>query len=118
MYKGIYFEKQVHTPDLNVVLERARENGIEKIIVTAGCLNDCNVTLEMVKNYDFLYTTVGVHPTRCGEFESNGTDPDQHIQRLMEMVEKGNVKIVAIGEFGLDYDRTQFCPIDIQKKIF
>jgi hypothetical protein len=26
--------------------------------------------------------------------------------------------IVAIGEFGLDYDRVQFCPVEVQKKCF
>ena len=31
--------------------------------------------------------------------------------------DKRDGNIVAVGEFGLDYARTKFCPIDIQKKL-
>ncbi|KAF5937837.1 hypothetical protein HYC85_025343 [Camellia sinensis] len=83
-----------------------------------------------------LFCTVGVHPTRCKEFDESG-DPEKHFQELLSLakmgVEKGKVmlnchhnvlcsnnlcKVVAIGECGLDYDRLHFCPPDVQKKYF
>lgn len=66
-----------------------------------------------------LFCTVGVHPTRCSEFEESG-DPEKHYQDLFSLANEGmqKGKVVAIGECGLDYDRLQFCPADIQKKYF
>lgn len=47
-----------------------------------------------------LYTTAGVHPTRCTEFEKSG-DPDKYLSDLIQIVIDNTDKIVAVGEFGL-----------------
>ncbi len=61
-----------------------------------------------------LYTTCGYHPTRCNEFtESN---ENEIINQMIELCRKNSKKIVAIGEYGLDYERTQFCDIEQQKR--
>lgn len=63
-----------------------------------------------------LFCTVGCHPTRCLEFEAEGRTAEEYLDGLRSVVRKGGEKVVAIGECGLDYDRVQFCPVDIQKK--
>lgn len=65
---------------------------------------------------DRLYSTVGCHPTRCLEFEVDNGTPVDYLEKLKDIIRSGNNKVVAIGECGLDYDRIQFCPKDIQKK--
>jgi Tat protein secretion system quality control protein TatD with DNase activity len=61
-----------------------------------------------------LYTTCGYHPTRCTELtESN---ENEIINQMIDLCRKNSKKIVAIGEFGLDYERTQFCDIEKQKR--
>lgn len=65
---------------------------------------------------DRLFCTVGCHPTRCLEFEAEGSTTDRYLEGLKGVIEKGGSKVVAVGECGLDYDRVQFCPIDVQKK--
>lgn len=59
-----------------------------------------------------MYATVGVHPTRCTEFAESG-DAEGHLKALLELA-KGSKRVVAIGEIGLDYDRTQFCSKEVQ----
>jgi len=78
-----------------------------------------NKEWEIIKNiYQFLdrlSCTVGVHPTRCGEFEKSG-DQEKYLKDLEELIKEGGKKVAAFGEFGLDYDRVKFCDKDTQMK--
>lgn len=117
VFKGIYRGKKVHDNDFHHVLNRAFEVGMDKIIVTAGCKDDITEALEIIKNNDKLYCTVGVHPTKCNEFDSYD-NPMDYLSILKAFIDENKGQVVALGELGLDYDRTQFCSIETQKKYF
>lgn len=119
MFKGIYNGKQYHVADIANVLSRAWNAGVDRIIVTGGSLEESKEALAISETDGRLFCTVGVHPTRCKEFEESG-DPEKHFQALLSLAKEGiqKGKVVAIGECGLDYDRLHFCPADIQKKYF
>lgn len=65
-----------------------------------------------------LYATIGCHPTRSAEFEK---DPSGYFQALDELIGanlSGPGRAVAVGECGLDYDRTHFASTVVQQKHF
>lgn len=66
--------------------------------------------------YPSMYCTVGIHPTRCSEFNDDPINNAEIIQKLRNIIEDGisDDKVIAIGEIGLDYDRTEFCTIEKQ----
>lgn len=47
-----------------------------------------------------MFMTVGCHPTRCKEFETDPGGPDGYYQKLLNIA-KSSDKVVAIGECGL-----------------
>eukprot|EP00210_Caulerpa_lentillifera_P003555 g3391.t1 len=116
-YQGIYNDKQYHSPDLDQVLQRAKTAGVENIIVTGGNLEMSRQALEVAESNAALFSTVGVHPTRCNEFSGR---VKEHLNDLLEVANQGmqKGKVVAIGECGLDYDRLSFCDKEVQKQHF
>lgn len=118
MFMGVYNGKQKHESDLSLVLERAHQNGVESIIITAGNETDSQKAQEFITKYQQttpvkLFTTVGVHPTNALEMEDN---VEQHIDNLRKLLKSDHV--VAVGEFGLDYDRLQYATKDAQLRCF
>jgi TatD DNase family protein len=82
MYQGVYNGTSCHEPDLDAVLSRAWATGVEKIIITAGTLEESRKALQLARSDERLFCTVGVHPTRCGEFESFPEGPEAYMAAL------------------------------------
>ena len=119
MYSGQYNGSSKHPPDLESVLERAKVAGVEKMMVTGGNLEESKRAVELSQNHPgLLYATVGCHPTRCGEFVSHDQGDEDYLRSLLELINNNRDTVVAVGECGLDYERTKFCDIETQKKYF
>jgi TatD DNase family protein len=81
--------------DLDEVIAKAKEAGVDKIIVPATDIPTAKQTVELTKKYEMIYGAVGVHPH---ETKNWNDDLTKEIEELSQ-----NPKIVAIGEIGLDY---------------
>jgi len=120
MYKGRYNDKEYHAPDLPAVLQRAWDAGMERMIITAGNLEEAKAALELARTDERLFCTVGVHPTRCSELAAAEGGEAAYLDQLRQVIAEGKAegKVVALGECGLDYDRLHFCDMDTQRRGF
>ncbi|KAK6642472.1 hypothetical protein RUM43_003974 [Polyplax serrata] len=117
MFSGIYNGSQKHAPDLEHVLNRSWENGLKKIIITGTSLSESQAALDIARTKDRLFCTVGCHPTNCNEI-GMAEDGNAYLQSLVQLCKENKEKVVALGEFGLDYDRLHFCKKEEQLKGF
>lgn len=76
------------------VIERIEEN-LEFCVNIGYDLASSKKSLELAKEYDFIYAVIGVHPIDIAEY-------DEEVEKELELLGK-NPKVVAIGEIGLDY---------------
>ncbi|MCK5315910.1 MAG: TatD family hydrolase, partial [Anaerolineales bacterium] len=95
--------------DRSQVLERAWENGLERILVPGINLASSQAALRLAESSDQIYAAVGVHPN---DALSWGDDTLDQLRLLAD-----HPKAVAIGEIGLDYFRDR-APRDLQTRIF
>jgi TatD DNase family protein len=95
--------------DRSQVVQRARENGIIRILIPAIDIETSKSALKYAWEFPEIYASVGLHPNQ-GLSWTKGT-----ISELWKLA--AEKKVVAIGEIGLDYyrDRT---PIGLQQYIF
>ncbi|KAL4755247.1 hypothetical protein BDW72DRAFT_200262 [Aspergillus terricola var. indicus] len=121
VFQGNYHGKQVHESDLDDIVQRARDVGCQKFMVTGSDLEESKRAIEIAQRYPgFCYATVGVHPCQAKLFDSFPGGPEKLLEELrslaLEAKQAGHA--VAFGEFGLDYDRLFLSPKEPQLKYF
>lgn len=101
--------KKDYASDLDDVISRARDAGVDWIVNPGTDLETSREAIELAERYDIIYACVGYHPheaAKCGG-------------RALEEIEamSHHDKVVAIGEIGLDY-HYDFSPRDRQREVF
>ncbi|KAL4927195.1 3'-5'-exodeoxyribonuclease [Aspergillus undulatus] len=121
VFKGNYHGKQVHDDDLDDIVQRARDVGCQKFMVTGSDLEESKRAIEIARKYPgFCYATVGVHPCQAKHFDEYPGGPQKLLDevRSLALESKQAGHAVAFGEFGLDYDRLFLSAKEPQLKYF
>lgn len=85
--------------DREQIIESIHNSGI-KILINAGYnLESSKKAIEIAKDHDFIYATVGISPNDIDNLEGN------YLEQIEKMAKEK--KVVAIGEIGLDYHWNQ-----------
>lgn len=105
----VHLNAEQYVNDLDEVIERARENGIEKMVVIGCDRPTIERTMELIDEHEDIYGVIGWHPVDAIDC----TDEDlEWIEQLSK-----HEKIVGIGEMCLDYHWDK-SPKDVQKDLF
>lgn len=95
--------------DLDEVITRAKEAGVEKMVVVGFDEKTINIAMDLVERFDFLYAAIGWHPVDAVDLT------EERLRWIEELA--AHPKVVAIGETGLDYHWDK-SPKDVQKDAF
>ncbi len=82
--------------DINGIIKRAQDNNVKNFIISCCDLRSIKEGLEIVKKYECIYLTIGIHPD---EIEDYNKETISYLENLII----SNPKIIGIGEIGLDY---------------
>lgn len=82
--------------DLDEVVQRAKDAGVEKIINITSCRRDFARVREIVEKYDNIWQSIGIHPHDTEQLKDTAWVDEVKKYAQSDLV-------VAIGEIGLDY---------------
>jgi TatD DNase family protein len=112
---AIVFDTHAHldderfSDDLDAVLRRAREAGVEGVVAVGVSAGSSRVAVELAGRHDLVYAAVGIQPNEAAEAGENDWD------RIVALLDRP--RVVAIGETGLDR-HWDFTPFDVQREYF
>ncbi len=93
------------------IIERAHRNRISHMLSISVSMGTFPALLQLVKNYDHVYCTTGIHPCHVHDQGEGQVTIEQIITATQ------HDKVVGIGETGLDYYHRQDT-IELQKRLF
>ncbi|GGI43324.1 TatD family hydrolase [Mammaliicoccus stepanovicii] len=105
----VHLNADQYDDDLQEVIDRALEEGIDRMFVVGFDTKTIERTMKLIDQYDFIYGIIGWHPV----------DAIDCTNERLEWIEKlsAHPKIIGIGEMGLDYHWDK-SPKDVQKEVF
>ncbi len=94
-----HIDEESFAHDFDEMLARAYANDVKYVVNIGANMDESRVSIELADKYESIYATVGVHPHDVEEINSKALD------QLAAWCEHD--KVVAVGEIGLDYFRSQ-----------
>ena len=88
--------------DASALVERAREEGVTRIVTIGTGIDSCRTALAIAEANDGVYAALGIDPHQAATPEAG------RIEELRELLE--HPKAVAVGETGLDTVRRYATP--------
>ena len=108
-----HYDDERFNEDREELINSLKDGDVTKCI-NIGCdINTSIKSCELANKYNFIYATVGIHPSEIG---ANTEEIEEQVEELKNLA-KENLKVVAIGEIGLDY-HWQNDNKDLQKEAF
>ena len=90
-----HYDDEAFDKDRDELLCSLADHGIDCVVNVGASIQSTKNTLELIRQYPFVYGAAGVHPNETGELNDTLIDWLKHVAR--------EDRIVAIGEIGLDY---------------
>lgn len=82
--------------DRDEVIRRAQQAGVGRILIPGLTVTSSRAAVKLADSHPILYAAIGVHPNEADTWDG------QTISALKELA-ANSLKVVAIGEIGLDY---------------
>jgi TatD DNase family protein len=93
----------------DVLVTRAREAGVSRIVSVGSGLDSCRETLAIAARHDGVFAALGIHPHQAADEDAERVDDLRELLR--------DELAVAVGETGLDFNR-DYAPRDRQLQLF
>lgn len=94
----LHWLTEAHNEPLDNLMQNAKEAGVDYFLCVAITFDDVPTILELAEQYENVYASVGLHPN-----EDRASEPT--LEEIIKFSE--HPRIIAIGETGLDYYRTE-----------
>lgn len=101
-----HLDDQMFDTDRDAVIEKIRNSNVGFLNNIAADIKSSYASIALAEKYDFIYATVGVHPSDVLSMTETDIDTLRELSK--------HPKVVAIGEIGLDYHYDDADP-DVQK---
>ena len=101
-----HMQFEAYDADREELIEKMRERGVAGVVV--GCdAESSKLAVELAEKHEHLYASVGLHPNH---------ESDEQYDISYYRILASNLKVVAIGECGLDYFRPAVVDNEVKRK--
>ena len=106
-----HIQGKEYAGETGAVVQRAREAGVERIIVVggAGDMSSNAAAVSLAESSPSLYATVGMHPHDAKDVS------EEELRKIKQLA--AHPKVIAVGETGLDYFYNH-SPREVQRRVF